>query len=1321
MPKLNLVNKVITLSKIIFFSAIFILIPLIFEAEAASYTGSQGTGFKATANSNGQIIIWDSGCKKITNNSALPYFIPTKTQIEWNYFSSHLPANVTIGECVSPCSAGYYGDGVTCTIAPLGSYANNLIASPCDAGRYGNTTGNSTSQCNGACQAGYYCPAGTWYATSNICPAGTWSAAGAGSCTLCGANTYNPSQGGTSISACQACPYGQIAVPGSSSCSSAFCSSGTSNGYNYGQINWGSFQSGITKAVANGACSATATCTAGSISIGSEFVSSCAAGYFDRNSTCSDGCESRCGDGVCNNGETSGTCGMDCGCTPGATQTAYCASTSACGIYAYSSESQTCQANFLFSPSNCSLSSQPVITTRAGYAALTSSCGTYGYNTGTQVCQANGTYSTSTYPLNVAPTLTADRTMYLAANVACGSTCTPQTQSCGASGWSGSYTNGTCTVATCQCAGGTTNGYSYGAINYGSSFTPVTKGGAYATCNATATCNNGTVSIGSESATCTAGHWDANGNCSDGCESTCGDGVCNNGETTSTCPGDCGCSPVGSTRTAYSSGSNSCGTYCSSETQTCQANGTYTGTYNLGSCTASTRTGYTASTVNCSSSCATQSQTCTAGGWSGSGAGSCNVTTCSGGTPYCVSGTCSVCSPGQTRTMYNVTSPSCGTACASETQTCQANGTWNGSYTSTSCTASTRTGYTSTSAPCNGSCTTQSQTCQPNGSWSGSGAASCSPLTCSGGTPYCNASGSCAACSPGQTRTRYESGSVSCGTTCYSETQTCQSNGSWNGSYSSASCSPTERYRYGAYTSSCGNYGCYAEIQSCQTNGSFDGSLTGTDCTGTVSSRTRYQSYSVACGSSCTSESQNCQSNGTWNGAYTYTSCSVETCQCSSGSNSGYSYGVINYGSTSNVTKSVTNGTCAAEAYCNSGTVSITSQHITQCSAGWYDKNNSCSDGCESKCGDGVCNNGETQASCGVDCGCGTPGAQRIMYRTSTVACGTSCSSETQTCQSGTYAWTGTFTESSDCGALTSTRYVYDAQTLPCGSDCSAGSHRSTQDCHSDGSWLGASNSSYPYTSCTVLNCGCAAGKYNYPTCSNCPAGSYCVGGASNPQPTQCSAGTYSAAGASSCTNCAADTYSATAGASSCTACPANMSSSAGLTTCSPDGGMTGSWPNWGYSQYYDCDGNFSNGAEVHRNCYYGDGLVIGCPASFAAVCGYCGDGTCADFTQGGPESKSNCRDCGTCGDGTCGSYEDYYSCYADCGGPSCSDSSECYGYGGSSFCDYIGFGSGWCDGGWGQCNNCTTQNPCYSPDNEYDCARFGVWEVRSIGHCSCS
>ena len=83
---------------------------------------------------------------------------------------------------------------------------------------------------------------------------------------------------------------------------------------------------------------------------------------------------------------------------------------------------------------------------------------------------------------------------------------------------------------------------------------------------------------------------------------------------------------------------------------------------------------------------------------------------------------------GSTRLRYGSISVSCGTACGSETQTCQSGGTWSGTFTATSCTvsASTRTMYAASSA-CATTCVSETQSCQANGTWSGTYAsASCS-------------------------------------------------------------------------------------------------------------------------------------------------------------------------------------------------------------------------------------------------------------------------------------------------------------------------------------------------------------------------------------------------------------------------------------------------------------------------------------------------------------------------------------------------------------------------------------------------------------------
>ena len=1021
-------------------SAIFILIPVLFEAEAANYLGSVTAGFKATVGS-GQVIIWDNTtCKQITNSSAKDYFIPTKTQTEWNNFVAHLPANVTVASCVSPCSSGYYGDGVTCTIAPLGSYANGLVATQCAAGRYGSTTGNTTNQCNGACQAGYYCPLGTWYQNSNICPAGTWSDTGAASCTNCGVNTYNPTAGGTSISSCQACPYGQTSGTGASFCTAASCTGGTTSGYTYGSINWGSSQSGITKSVTNGTCSATATCTAGSIGIGSEFISACTNGYFDKNASCADGCESRCGDGICNNGETTGTCAADCGCVPGATQTMYCASTSACGVYAYSSELQTCQANFLFSPSTCSLPSQPVIATNTGYAAQTSSCGTYGYTSGLRNCLASGSFDTATYPLNSAPALTADRTKWLAATVACGSTCTSQNQVCGASGWSGTYTNASCSVDTCQCIGGTTSGYTYLAINYGSSQPGLTKNvtPSPSTCTATASCNAGTVTIGSESASCKSGYWNANGNCSDGCESQCGDLVCNNGETQATCPGDCGCTP-GTKRTQYASGSNGCGTYCLSEEQTCQANYAFNGTYTLSSCTASQRTAYSPTTSSCGTySYSSEGQTCGSGGWSG---------------------TYSLTSPPltSTRTAYSALTSSCGTySYSSEGQTCGSGG-WSGTYTLGSApSADTRTAYSALTSGCGtyGS-NSEGQTCG-SGGWSGTYTLTSPPAVAS--------------------RTAYSALTSGCGTYgSNSQGQTCGAGG-WSGTYTLTSApAASTRTAYSALTNGCGTYGYNSEGQTCGAGG-----WSGTYTLGSAPSadtRTAYSALTSGCGTyGSNSQGQTCGSGG-WSGTYTLGSAPAASTRTAY---SALTSGCGTYGSNSE------GQTCGAGGW--SGTYTLGSAPAASTRTAYSALTNGC----------GTYGSNSEGQTCGAGGWSGTytlgsaPAAStRTGYTSSSVACGGSCTTQGQTCGAG--GWSGTGIGSCSVDPCACTSWTYSgwgscsggsksrtvATALPPG--CSGGSPDLTAACPCE---------SWTYSGWSSCN---ASGQQTRTITSSSPAG--CSGG----------------------------------------------------------------------------------------------------------------------------------------------------------------------------------------------------------------------------------
>ncbi|MGE5041353.1 MAG: fibronectin type III domain-containing protein [Candidatus Levyibacteriota bacterium] len=124
---------------------------------------------------------------------------------------------------------------------------------------------------------------------------------------------------------------------------------------------------------------------------------------------------------------------------------------------------------------------------------------------------------------------------------------------------------------------------------------------------------------------------------------------------------------------------------------------------------------------------------------------------------------------GSTRTMYQAQGVACGTACASQTQTCGAGGVWTGSYTATSCTASTRTAYAALTTSCgvygNNS---QSQTCQTSGAWTGT---------------YTQTSPSAISTGYG-----YSASSVPCGYTCAGGSKTCTSAG-WSPNYPYSSCS----------------------------------------------------------------------------------------------------------------------------------------------------------------------------------------------------------------------------------------------------------------------------------------------------------------------------------------------------------------------------------------------------------------------------------------------------------------------------------------------------------------------------------------------------
>ena len=322
---------------------------------------------------------------------------------------------------------------------------------------------------------------------------------------------------------------------------------------------------------------------------------------------------------------------------------------------------------------------------------------------------------------------------------------------------------------------------------------------------------------------------------------------------------------------------------------------------------------------------------------------------------------------------------------------------WGGTISS----GSSFTAYASSSVSCGSSCTSQTRTCT-NGTLSGSYA-----------NRTCNVA-ACASCSlpwggtvaHGGSVTAYASGSVACGSSCTSQTRTC-SNGTLSGSYTNSSCS----------------------VAACACNLPWGGTLTN------GGSVTAYASGSVACGSSCTSQTRTC-SNGTLSGSYTNSSCSVAACASCT----------LPWGTTvvhgSSITAYLSNSaaTCTSQTRtCNNGTLSGSYIYQTctrSCTLPWggtvasgssftayqsssvpygsscVSQTRTCTDGTLSGSYSNQTCNVAAPASCSLPWG-GTVahGGSVTAYASGSVACGSSCTSQTRTCSNGTLS--GSYTNSS--------------------------------------------------------------------------------------------------------------------------------------------------------------------------------------------------------------------------------------------------------------------------------------------------------------------
>jgi hypothetical protein len=206
----------------------------------------------------------------------------------------------SVASCVGACTATpgkYCAAGATSSVpvpCPIGTYsASGAATADCDgvcaAGWYGDTPGQTTDHCSGACvpTAGTYCGPGAISATPVNCPAGTYSTAGSLSSDCEGACVVGPGSycgEGASVVTGVLCPAGTWSVAGApdSNCD------------------------GLCDATAGTFCSAGATssvpvpCPEGTYSASGSFVGNCTDGlcaagqYGDATEQTSDQCVGAC-------------------------------------------------------------------------------------------------------------------------------------------------------------------------------------------------------------------------------------------------------------------------------------------------------------------------------------------------------------------------------------------------------------------------------------------------------------------------------------------------------------------------------------------------------------------------------------------------------------------------------------------------------------------------------------------------------------------------------------------------------------------------------------------------------------------------------------------------------------------------------------------------------------------------------------------------------------------------------------------------------------------------------------------------------------------
>ncbi len=181
--------------------------------------------------------------------------------------------------------------------------------------------------------------------------------------------------------------------------------------------------------------------------------------------------------------------------------------------------------------------------------------------------------------------------------------------------------------------------------------------------------------------------------------------------------------------------------------------------------------------------------------------------------------------------------------------------------------------------------------------------------------------------------------------------------------------------------------------------------------------------------------------------------CAGVTCNAYCSGSTAYYSGYCSGGACYYSTDNCANGFCSGMvpypgSTCTSGVCNRTAGSTclsSTCSGTTYLYSGYCSAG---SCGYGA--SSITAGTCGAVC---TPGTTRTMYANSQMACGNSCLSETQTCNSSGTGWSGSYTLTS---CTPTTRTAYGALTSACGTYSYTSE---TQTCQTSGAW-----SPYNYT-----------------------------------------------------------------------------------------------------------------------------------------------------------------------------------------------------------------------------------------------------------------